>query len=91
MKFGRCAAVALTGWFLLMPRTSVQYPRGNTDAPLSEWIRAGNGTVFRTEAECEHVLDRRRRLTNNRGSRTSLRYLQTAQCVSTDDPRLKGK
>jgi len=91
MKLGHCAAIALTGWYLLMPRTSVEYPGGNTDAPLSDWIKAGNATVFRSKDECEHVLDRRRRLTNNRGSKTSLNYLKTAQCVSADDPRLKGK
>jgi hypothetical protein len=91
MKLGHFAAIALAGWFLLMPPTSVDFPRGNVDAPLNVWIKAGNGTIFRTQDECEHVLDRRRRLTNNRGSKTSLKYLGTAQCVSVDDPRLKAK
>lgn len=83
------ATLVLAGWYLLMPPTSVDFPRGNLEAPLTQWIKAGNSTIFRSQDECEHVLDRKRRLTHQHGSKVSTRYLKNAQCVSTDDSRLK--
>ena len=62
---------------------------GNVDAPLTQWKK--RATVYRDEAECEHVLDRIRRNTNAKNKQTAVRYYKQAQCVSADDPRLKQK
>jgi hypothetical protein len=48
-------------------------------------------TIYRDEEECEHVLDRHRRLTNSKHKQLAVRFYQQAQCVSADDPRLTEK
>ena len=89
MKTRHAAALALVGWFLLIPPTSRDHPTGNADAPLSQWGK--RPTTFRNEAECEHVLDRDRRATNKKNRQVGLRFYNKAQCVSADDLRLKEK
>src|ERR1035438_10313774 len=39
----------------------------------------------------EHVLDRHIRLTNSKSRQVAVNCYKQAQCVSTDDPRLKPK
>jgi hypothetical protein len=91
MRLGHAAIAAfvLAGWYLIVPPTGREYPMGKVDAPLTEWVR--RPTIYRSKDECEHVLDREQRLTNSRNRQLLLRYRKQAQCVSTDDPRLKGK
>lgn len=89
MKACHAAAFALVGWYLLMPPTSRDFPMGNVDAPLTQWMK--RPTTYRDQDECEHVLDRHRRLTNARNRQVTLNYYKQAQCVSADDPRLKKK
>jgi hypothetical protein len=48
-------------------------------------------TTYRDKDECEHVLDRHRRLTNSKNKQIAVNFYKQAQCVSTDDPRLKEK
>ena len=74
---------------MMMPPTGRDYPMGNVDAPLTQWKK--RATVYRDQAECEHVLDRIRRNTNAKNKQTAVRYYKQAQCVSADDPRLKPK
>jgi hypothetical protein len=88
MRLGHAAAIALVGWYLIIPPTSRDHPMGNVDAPLSQWVK--RPTVYRNKDECEHVLDREQRLTNSRNRQLLLRYRKQAQCVSTHDPRLKA-
>ena len=83
-------AVALTGWLLIAPPTSVKFPRGKLDAPLSEWVKV-RPAPYRSKDECEHLLDQQRRLTNARNRQIALRKWENAQCVSSADPRLKAK
>jgi len=89
MKFRHAAALALVGWYLLMPPTSRDFPMGNVDAPLTQWHK--RPTTYRDKDECEHVIDRHRRLTNAKNKQVAVRYYKQAQCVSADDPRLKMK
>jgi hypothetical protein len=86
LKLRHAAALALTGWYLIMPPTSQDYPRGNVNAPLSTWVK--RPATYRSKDECEHVLDRFRRLTKHSNRKISAKYMETAQCVATDDPRL---
>lgn len=79
----------MVGWYMMMPPTGRDYPMGNLDAPLTQWKK--RATVYRDQAECEHVLDRIRRNTNAKNKQTAVRYYKQAQCVSADDVRLKPK
>jgi hypothetical protein len=47
MKLRHAAALALMGWYLLIPPTSRDYPMGNVDAPLSQWVR--RPTIYPTK------------------------------------------
>jgi len=62
---------------------------GNVDAPLSQWAK--RPTTYRDKAECEHVLDQQRRLSNAKNRQLTVRFYKQAQCVATNDPRLKEK
>lgn len=79
----------MVGWYMMMPPTGRDYPMGNVDAPLTQWKK--RATVYRDQAECEHVMDRIRRNTNAKNKQTAVRYYKQAQCVSADDVRLKPK
>ncbi len=72
-----------------MPPTGRDYPMGNLDAPLSQWTR--KVTTYRDKDECEHVLDKQRRLANQKNKQIAVKYYKQAQCVAADDPRLKAK
>ena len=89
MSIRHAAALAIVGWYMMMPPTGRDYPMGNVDAPLTQWKK--RATTYRDQAECEHVLDRIRRNTNAKNKQTAVRYYKQAQCVSADDPRLKPK
>jgi hypothetical protein len=90
MKTCHAAALILVGWYLIMPpNAGPDHPLGNADAPLSQWTK--RPTTYRDKEECEHVLDRQRRLTNAKNRQVALKYFKQAQCVSADDPRLKAK
>jgi len=80
-------ALALLGWYLILPPTSLDFPMGNTDATLTQWVK--RPTIYRNKKECEHVLDKQIRLLNARNRQTQVRFYKQGQCVSTDDPRLK--
>ncbi len=71
MKFRHTIALALVGWYLMMPPTGRDYPMGSEDAPLNQWMK--RPTTYRDKDECEHLLDRHRRLTNSKNIPLPLR------------------
>jgi len=89
MKPRHAAAIALVGWYLILPQTGRDYPMGNLDAPLSQWLK--RPTTYRDKDECEHVLDRHRRLTNSKNKQIAVNFYKQARCIPADDPRLKEK
>ncbi len=89
MRYRHAAALALIGWYLLLPPAGRDYPMGNADLPLSQWLK--RPTTYRDKDECEHVLDRQRRLANSKNRQVAVNYYKQAQCVSANDPRLKAK
>jgi hypothetical protein len=90
MRYCQVAALALIGWYLLLPPAGRDCPVGKVDLPpLSQWLK--RPTVYRNQDECEHVLDRQLRLANSKNRQTAVNYYKQAQCVSADDPRLKSK
>lgn len=86
MNLRHAAALALVGWYMMIPPTSRDYPMGNVSAPLSQWII--RPTIYRNKEECEHVLDRQTRLRNARNRQIQVRFFRQWQCIASDDPRL---
>jgi len=88
MKFRHAAALALAGWYLLAPPLH----KGEVDekAPLKEWTVLHS---FGTVTECSQWLSVLLHKANlDPGTRTVVKHrLLAASCMSSDDPRLKGK
>jgi hypothetical protein len=89
MNLRHAVALALVGWYLLMPPTTHDHPSGNVDAPLAQWAK--RPTTYRDKAEREHVLDQQRRLWNAKNRQLKVRFYKQGQCVAANDPRLKEK
>jgi hypothetical protein len=89
MKLRHAAALGLLGWYLMVPPTGKDFPSGNLNAPISQWLK--RPTIYRSRDECEHVLDKQRRLLNAKNQQLAVRFYKQAQCVATDDPRLQQK
>jgi hypothetical protein len=97
MNFRHAAALALVGWYLMVPppviHSSVPV---DLDAPLSKW---GIFSAHDSAAECEqglvafYKLAKTELLANPSDERDRIRFyqLESSQCVASDDPRLKEK
>jgi hypothetical protein len=103
MKIRHAAALALVGWYLIAPPPRTE---DGTDydpkAPLSEWQKIGK---FETIEECRTYPARLPEIMHGfyvehpeigesgerRDNAVRKALLAQAQCVATDDPRLKEK
>jgi len=79
LKLGHAAvAVAVLGWYLMMPPQTrfwwIGAPRADSNAPLVMWT---NTQSFDKAPACE-------------AARMATQVQEGAMCVSTDDPRLKA-
>ena len=98
------AALALVGWYLMMPPDSAKIPHDvDADTPLSHWVVV---TSFDDEDACESALTniqntqtdpitldktgRLKRLDKHDDALGKARAVNAA-CVESDDIRLKGK
>jgi hypothetical protein len=116
MKSRHVAALALVGWYLMMPPLMTPCPSKHPpkhppplnfwgDAPLSHWDtvrsfnRAGDcekelkATIQRT-TDPKFTIAVPANMSPDEVSRSRMNMIArdiSAQCVSTDDPRLKGK
>jgi hypothetical protein len=86
MKVGDAAALALVGWYLMLP--PMRGGRPDESAPLSQWVIIES---FNTAKECNMLLQA------DAESRTHFTPLgepllkaSAAKCVATDGPRFKG-
>ena len=93
MRFQHAAALALVGWYLMVPPfsgTNVSY-----DKPLSDWQPVDK---YSTKTECEEG----KRVTVHQMTvlfaeaykippTPKLKALEAGKCIATDDPRLKGE
>jgi hypothetical protein len=86
MKPRHVAALALVGWYLLMPPWYRNKREPSWDAPISDW-RINEG--FETADECEDV--RMYAKKNIDATTIAGQRAKASVCVSTDDPRLKEK
>jgi hypothetical protein len=92
-------ALALVGWYLMMPPVIPDTHRVNRDAPLSQWKIAHK---FPQNAGCENAKQRAREAglaaqalghenLPRRGGNPDLTCVRcAAQCVEDNDPRLKS-
>ena len=101
MKLRHAAALALVGWYLMMPPPTKAPKYGwsvSLSEPLIRWHHVGS---YDTAAECENArdslhtqgLDRIRRYAKNPFADEAAIGQEdaSAECIATDDPRLKEK
>jgi hypothetical protein len=97
MKAPHGAALALVGWYLMVPPPVVHSSVPvDSDAPLSKW---GIFSTHDSAAECEqglvafYKLAKAELIANPDDERGRLQFyqLESSQCVASDDPRLKAK
>jgi hypothetical protein len=102
MNLRHAAALALVGWYLLMPPVVDEGDTAKVDhsVPLSQWYRGDR--VYETQSACEETNARFRAIGESHknwigpsGSVAAANHryvLMTNQrCIATDDPRLKEK
>jgi hypothetical protein len=83
MKPHHAAALALVGWYLMMP--SGDHP---TEAHISHWLKV---QTFDSAAECS---SRRWDILSEASANKDdfrLRTARAMRCIASDDPRLKDK
>jgi hypothetical protein len=87
MTFRRAAALALVGWFLMSPPVLGVQPRltFSAEAQLRKW-KVVQG--FDKATDCNQALTRR---IMDCGNCPFLEFWLAAQCIASDDPRLKEK
>jgi hypothetical protein len=91
MNLRHAAALALVGWYLMLPPTHGGYSHFYTDEPLRKWCR---GDYSDTRAGCNQLQQQRIRGFIAAGQKETIRlkdadYYALGQCVARDDPRLK--
>ncbi len=104
MRLRHAAALALTGWYLMVPPPEPFYSTLDARAkePLSQWMRVG---TYDTATECGAARDQVKLEATEAAGKYSLNQLNKPRtrdeliaaeasatlCVATDDPRLKEK
>jgi hypothetical protein len=89
MKVRHATALALVGWYLMIPpgQPGKKQLTPDVNAPLSEWSIQSS---FDTAAECTEAQQQLHKdISKSEDSATSTELLM-ATCIATDDPRLKG-
>ena len=97
MKSRHAAALALAGWYLMVPPPLLHgNPPVDLDAPLSEWRLF---SMHKSAAECEkglvafYKLAKAELIANPADERDRIQFhqLEDSQCIASDDPRLEAK
>jgi len=96
MKIRHVAALALMGWYLMVPPPKVDGPLlVDLNAPLSKWTVY---SPYETAAECTegHVvfgetIRKNRAKEPTQQNRMQYQQVTSAQCIASNDPRLKPK
>ncbi len=90
MNRRHAAVLALMGWYLMVPPSGIDAPRGDPSAPLSSWTRLG-AREYETRDACEEDLESEHERLRHLGARIAMQNMDAEQCVSADDPRLQKK
>jgi hypothetical protein len=87
MNLGHAAALALVGWYLMIPPKHIKNlrPTVSAHAPLCEWTVI---QPFDKATDCDQELKRR---IMDCGNCPLDELWLSAQCIASDDPRLKEK
>jgi hypothetical protein len=100
MNPGHAAALALVGWYLMIPPRISDWPVlvYDTNAPLSKWQQGGS---FDTAKECNEdkkktgmlmlQASEKNGVDKQKAMQSIMAMLSGTQCIASDDPRLKGK
>jgi len=87
------AALALVGWYLMLPPSTSMYTF-DAKAPISKWI---DFMTYDSSLQCEAALTDYRNKVNRNAfgvlppiAAEMIAEFRVAQCVSIDDPRIKG-
>jgi hypothetical protein len=98
MNLHQAATLAFVGWYLMLPPLVNAPYKVDTEAPLTSWR---DYQTFETAQECNKSLSSMQAKYGHaavapsgsikRGTRTFALQVVFARCVSSDDPRLKGK
>ena len=83
MKLHHTAALAVAGWYLMMPPLGSDGRRDDS-APLPQWKIRGS---FDTAVECTDALAE---LLGRDFPEMVRQAILASMCISTDDPQLKG-
>jgi hypothetical protein len=83
MKPRQVAALALVGWYLMVPPFPLQSQWPTTGAPFSQWNHIQS---FDTADACEN--DKAQLYKKVTDSRTK-QQMADSECIEADDPRLK--
>jgi hypothetical protein len=87
MKPRHAAALALVGWYLIMPPQDDEHYR--LHASLSEWQQIG---AYESATECERQLAMDQLFApRDQWNANQRKAMDSARCISSDDPRLKAK
>ena len=99
-KLRHAAALALVGWYLMIPPDVPHTRKVNLDATLGKWSIFGSyDSADECTSDAMHLHQEARakgfsakQLMNptNDEQHEAVRY-ETAECIATDDPRLKEK
>jgi hypothetical protein len=89
MNLRNAAALALVGWFLIVPLRP-----NDPSEPVSHWYQSPE--TFNTGDDCEHLREYDVGLfygkpLHDPAIREHVLSLQRARCIASDDPRLKEK
>jgi hypothetical protein len=94
MKTRHAAALALVGWYLMMPAPARETFMEVTP-PIGHWDRLGS---YDSEKDCDHASDEMYHTSERAGFEMKgvnpedvRRSWALAQCISADDPRLKER
>jgi len=94
MKLRHTAALALVGWYLMLPparfHKDTSLPHSpDYEAVLSKWSTVGTLDTLR---ECKAEMSRRQREADRmENTEVEKAWKGAFQCITSDDPRLKGK
>ena len=87
MTFRHAAALALVGWYLMLPPPNPRAFGGvDDDAPIVQWKLFDS---YDSAMECKMAAERMVASGDSTGVVEA--QLKQARCIATDDPRLKEK
>ena len=94
MKLHHAAALALVGWYLIVPPVDQNTRSSDSKAPITDWTILGK---FGTEITCRKGLNDHVHLIREMGDsgyalteKLQTTLLSEAQCIAENDRRFKG-